>query len=79
MGLKMLRIYLAAIIIAAIFLSYFMGSYVSNVKCGEHIATATAKQTFVNNSFLENANETVFHTGVDNIRRILYEKYTIAE
>ena len=75
----MLRIYLAAVIIAAVFLSYFMGSHVANIKCSERVANATVEQTVADNNFVENTNETVFHTSVGDIRRILYEKYTIAE
>ncbi len=79
MGLKMLRIYFAAVVIAAIFLSYFIGAHVANIKCNEHIANAISEQSVTNNNLLENTNETVFHTSVGDIRRILYEKYTIAE
>ena len=38
----MIRIYFAALIGAAIFLSYFVGVHVANIRCNERIASAVA-------------------------------------
>lgn len=75
----MLRFYLVALVGATIFLSYFVGAHVANIKCSERVASAIAEQLAINNNLLENTNETVFHTSVGDIRHILHEKYTIAE
>ena len=75
----MIRIYIAALIGAVIFLSYFMGAHVANIKCGERIANANTEQIILNTRIMEQTNETVFHTGADDVRRILREKYTIVE
>ena len=75
----MLRVYFVALVGATIFLSYFMGAHVANIKCGERVATTIAEQSAINNNLLENTNETVFHTSVGDIRSVLHEKYTIAE
>ena len=75
----MVRIYCAALLGVVIFLSYFIGGHVANIKCNEGIANINANQMLSNNNLVEETNDAVFHTSVGDIRRILYEKYTIAE
>ena len=75
----MVRIYGAALGATAIFLSYFIGMHISNIKCRERIAESKATQIVIDTKIMENINEAVFHTSVGDIRRILCEKYTIAE
>ena len=75
----MIRIYCAALLCAAIFLSYFIGGHVANIKCRERIANANVEQVIINTHIIRKTNDTVMHTGVGDIRRILREKYTIAE
>lgn len=75
----MLRVYLAVLICTAIFLSYFVGGHVATVRCRERGAHSAVEQIVNNNAIMENTNDTVLHTGVGDIRRILREKYTIAE
>ena len=75
----MIRVYCAALIVTAIFLSFMVGKHVANIKCREHMATTNAERIFYDVKFMEKTNDTVFHTGVSDIRRILHEKYTIAE
>lgn len=75
----MIRIYFAAAVAAAIFLAYITGVHVGNVRCDARIAIATANQINQNTQIIEVTNETVFHTGLGDIRRVLREKYTIAE
>jgi hypothetical protein len=43
------------------------------------VADMRAKQIVLDTQISGEINETVIHTGVGDIRRILYEKYTIAE
>ncbi len=72
-------IYYAALIGVAIFFAYLIGVYVGNMKCDVRIANANANEMIFNTKQMGNINETVFHTSVGDIRRILHEKYTIAE
>ena len=75
----MMRIYCAVLVGTAIFLSYFMGAHVGNIRCDTRIATMDAEQIIIDTKILENTNEVVLHTGVGDVRRILREKYTIAD
>ena len=74
-----MRLYIAALGGAAIFLAYVTGVHVGNVRCGERVANANSEQILLNTTIMGQANETAVHTGVRDIRRILHEKYTIAE
>ena len=75
----MMRLYLAAITLAAIFFAFITGVYIGRVKCSASVANANAEQINNNYKIREVANETVMHTGGDDVRRVLREKYTIAE
>ncbi len=75
----MIRIYFVALGGAAIFLSYFVGMHVANIKCNERSANTVAEQIITHNSIWGATDEEVMHTGVGDIRLILREKYTIAE
>ncbi|MBO4625832.1 MAG: hypothetical protein J5679_00950 [Alphaproteobacteria bacterium] len=75
----MMRIYVAAAIAAAIFLSYIAGAHMGNVRCQIHTGDTATKQLVNNIQLAEDTNEMVLHTGVDDVRRILHEKYSIAE
>ena len=75
----MIRLYCAALIGGAFFLSYFVGGHIANVKCNERAANANVERMMDNTKIIEETNETVFHTSVGDIRSILREKYTIAE
>ena len=75
----MIRFYCAALVGAVIFLSYFVGGYVANIKCNARIARTNSEQIIINTKIEEETNDAVFHTSVGDIRRILHEKYTIAE
>ena len=75
----MFRIYCAALIGGAIFFAYFVGARITNIKCNERIARTNVQQIIINNKAVENTNDTIFRTSVGDIRRILREKYTIAE
>lgn len=75
----MLRFYIAVAFVTAFFLAYITGVHVGNVRCDAHVADMRAKQIVLDTQISGEINETVIHTGVGDIRRILYEKYTIAE
>ena len=75
----MIRIYFAALVGAVIFLSYFVGLHVANIKCNAHVANINSEQIILQNKIMEKTNEVVFHTGAGDVRRILREKYTIVE
>ena len=75
----MVRIYMAALLGGAIFFAYFVGAHIANIKCNERVAHANVQQIVMNNKTMENANDAVFRTSVADIRRVLREKYTIAE
>ena len=75
----MIRLYFAAAFVAAIFFAYITGVHVGNIKCGTRIANANAERMILDNEIIRKTNETVFHTGVRDVRRILHDKYTIAE
>lgn len=72
-------IYRAALVGAAIFLFYFIGVYVGGVKCSTRVANANSMAIISNMKIMEKTNEAANHTSVGDIRRILREKYTIAE
>lgn len=75
----MMRLYFAVAIAAAIFFAFITGVYMGRVKCSARVANANAEQIIINTQIQRTANETVMHTGGDVVRRILREKYTIAE
>lgn len=75
----MIRVYVAAALAAAIFLSYIAGAHIGKVRCNAHVAKVTAKQIAINTDISRKTNEVVLHTGNSDVRRILREKYTIAE
>ena len=77
--MKMIRIYFAVAIAAAIFLAYITGVYVGNVRCNARIANDNVARMIINTKIMGKTNDAVLHTGVGDIRRILHEKYTIAE
>lgn len=75
----MIRLYCAALIVTAIFLSYFVGGHVANIKCRERVANANVERINVDTKIIGETNETVFRTSAGGIRRVLREKYTITE
>jgi len=72
-------VYCAMLAGVAIFFVYRVGVYVGGVKCHAQIDNANYEKIIMNTKIMEQTNEVVLHTGVDDIRRILYKKYTIAE
>ncbi|MBO7066394.1 MAG: hypothetical protein J6W40_02095 [Alphaproteobacteria bacterium] len=75
----MIRFYCAALIVTAIFLSYFVGGHVANIKCREHVANANVERISVDTKIVGETNDAVFRTSISGIRRVLRERYTITE
>ena len=77
------KIYLLFGFCAILYGAYFYGINITKAKCQARIATENL-QTFQyfqqqNNTIKRNNHEIVYKTGVGDIRRILRDKYTIAE
>ena len=64
---------------AAIFFSYGAGVRVGRAKCNAQTEHNVAIQQSEIIKTMESVNAETFNTGVRDIRRILHEKYTIAE
>jgi len=77
--MKTIRVYIAAAIAVAIFLSYVAGVRIGVIRCKMHLADTVMEQISINTKIMEKTNEVVLHTGGADIRRILREKYTITE
>jgi len=75
----MMYIRYTALLFGAVFLSYFTGVYVEKFRCDTRIANTISDNIIQNTNLMEQTNEMVFHTGVGDVRRILREKYTIAD
>lgn len=77
------KIYVGLFLCAVIVAAFYCGSKIADAKCRMQIAQESLqnseqqrKQDFYNKKVL---HETVYKTGVADIRRILQSKYTIAE
>lgn len=75
----MIRVYFAALIGAAIFFAYITGVHIGDIRCDSRIANANANRIVFDTKIMGKTNETVMHTGLSDIRRVLRQKYTIAE
>lgn len=75
----MIRIYCAALVGAVIFLSYFVGAHVANIKCDTRFAQSNSERIIGDTKIVGETNDAVFRTSIGNIRRVLREKYTITE
>lgn len=58
---------------------YWAGGRVATQKCDTRIAEIRADQQSTNLEILRTVHEKTVNTGVRDIRRILHEKYTIAD
>ncbi len=65
--------------IGMIVFAYLMGGRIAAQKCNALVNEASASQQRIIIEQIGNVNEKVVNTGVCDIRRILREKYTIAE
>ena len=71
--------YYMALFCGAIFFAYTIGLHIGNIKCREKMANAIGENMITNTNIMEKTNEEVLHTATGDIRRILRQKYTIAE
>ena len=78
-----MRIYLIIAVVVAVLGIFWAGGEIAKQKCrAETAKLATEHVVNINkttNKIKRDANEKTFNTGVDDIRHILYQKYTIAE
>lgn len=74
-----MKIYLMAALSAFIFFAFCAGVRVGVLQCQRNTArqNATAQQTIIQQQVTTHAE--TMHTGMRDIRRVLREKYTIAE
>lgn len=75
----MTKIYLIILICAIIIGAFFYGKNVGISKCEIQNLQNQINTTEQSQQNERNINDTVYKTGVRDIRRILYDKYTIAE
>ena len=71
--------YYIALFCGAIFFAYIAGMRVGDSNCRAKFASENSESIINNTNIMEQTNEQVFHTGTRDIRRILRERYTIAE
>lgn len=74
-----MRVYVFMMILALVFGAYFAGYAVGRAKSKEKCTEAVAVQYVQTVKQIEKINEQTNHTAVRDIRRILHEKYTIAQ
>ena len=73
------KIYFLLAICALILGAYFYGANIADAKCQmRQLAENTQKQNLnIKNQRI--IHDTVYKTGISDVRRILHDKYTIAE
>lgn len=75
----MTKIYLMLLLGAVVIGAYFYGVNITNVKCREKNAINNLTEIQHMEQNKRDIHDTVYKTGVADIRRILRDKYTIAE
>lgn len=71
--------YLILAVVVIIAGAYFFGVRIGRAKCAVANARAQTNEIINITDIQRNTDEKVFNTGVRDIRRVLCEKYTIAE
>jgi len=71
--------YLILAVVVIIAGAYFFGARIGRAKCAVANARAQTNEIINITDIQRNTDEKVFNTGVRDIRRVLCEKYTIAE
>lgn len=71
--------YLILAVVVIIAGAYFFGARIGRAKCAMANARAQTNEIINITDIQRNTDEKVFNTGVRDIRRVLCEKYTIAE
>lgn len=72
-------IFLFFVFIVVVAGAYWVGGRVAMQKCNARVASVAVKQNQEIIKTMGVINEKTFNTGVRDIRRVLCEKYTIAE
>ena len=72
-------LYIPLGIAATVFVVYMAGARIGGQKCRADIADAAAQKQSEINLIIGEINAETYHTTTDDIRRVLREKYTIAE
>ena len=75
----MSKIYFLILISALIFGAYFYGVNITNAKCREIQANNNIAEIQQTDKNKREIHDMVYKTGLRDIRRILRDKYTIAE
>lgn len=73
------KIYFIILTSVLIIGAYFYGVNITNIKCRERRVTDNLSEIQIIEQNKKEIHETVYKTGVADIRRILRDKYTIAE
>ena len=73
------KIYFIILTSVLIIGAYFYGVKITNIKCRERRVTDNLSEIQIIEQNKKEIHETVYKTGVADIRRILFDKYTIAE
>jgi hypothetical protein len=71
--------YLILAVVVIIAGAYFFGARIGRAKCAVANARTQTNEIINITDIQRNTDEKVFNTGVRDIRRVLCEKYTIAE
>ena len=71
--------YLILAVVVIIAGAYFFGARIGRAKCAVANARAQTNEIINITDIQRDTDEKVFNTGVRDIRRVLCEKYTIAE
>lgn len=72
-------LFILIMVVVGIFFSFWMGTRVGRVQCNAQIAQANATYQSEIINLKEKINAETFNVGLRDIRRILREKYSIAE
>ena len=75
----MIKTYLIIAICGLIFAAYTLGASRGSAKCQARAAQQTINTITTQQIKTEKINAETYHTNLRDIRRILHEKYTIAE
>lgn len=75
----MIKLYLIILVCVIVCGAFFYGKNVGISKCEIQNLQNQINTTEQSQQNERNINDTVYKTGVRDIRRILYDKYTIAE
>jgi len=78
-GVFMMRFYMAGLVFACCVLAYFMGHGAARSKCAADSAAAAHRMQIYTIKQQVKIDAETFNTGSADIRRVLREKYTIAE